>query len=138
MRNAESCLLGKKNNSKISQALSHGICVLNFLATVAGCSRTHAHVTMSDWRDPLDPDGETQMIYSHLLLSRDELETKLSEYSELQAPAETENQCTDDSGDNQGSGDKYLAAASRLLEAINQVEEYHRQHAKGEDATMFE
>uniref|UniRef100_A0A8C3ADG5 RAS protein activator like 1 n=1 Tax=Cyclopterus lumpus TaxID=8103 RepID=A0A8C3ADG5_CYCLU len=36
-------------------------------ADLTGCSRTHSAVTLGDWSDPLDPDGETQTIYKQLL-----------------------------------------------------------------------
>ena len=98
---------------------------------------------MSDWRDPLDPDSETQMIYSQLLLGKEELETKLKKYRETQTPVATNGipstQCNVEqskSTENHNQDDDYFKAASQLLDALNEIEQFHKLHAKGEEFTF--
>ena len=35
-----------------------------------GCSQCHRGITMGDWRDPLDPDLDAQILFSQFLLGR--------------------------------------------------------------------
>ncbi|XP_041421828.1 rasGAP-activating-like protein 1 isoform X4 [Xenopus laevis] len=58
---------------------AHWTCCLQSDRTVRGCSRTHLAVTLGDWSDPLDPDAEAQVLYRHLLLSKDVLRDKYLE-----------------------------------------------------------
>ena len=34
--------------------------------TARGCNKTHTDAVLGDWRDPLDPDVEAQIIFSQL------------------------------------------------------------------------
>jgi len=83
----------------------------------AGCTRSNSQVIISDWRDPLDPDAEIQMVYTQLSLSRDELKRKFLEGS------------TRDNGDDQESckpSDEVRKAVGRLLDIIDKLYESHR------------
>ncbi|KAK3710178.1 hypothetical protein QZH41_010566 [Actinostola sp. cb2023] len=85
--------------------------------TCAGCSRSNSQVILSDWRDPLDPDAEIQMIYTQLFLSRDELKQKFLEGS------------TRESEDEEGGcrpRDEVRVIVANLLEVIDKLHESHR------------
>ncbi|XP_072034910.1 rasGAP-activating-like protein 1 isoform X2 [Amphiura filiformis] len=53
-------------------------CLGTARAVDVGCSKAHCAATLGDWRDPLDPDVEAQVIYSQLLLGKDTLKEKYS------------------------------------------------------------
>ena len=43
-----------------------------------GCSQCHRGITMGDWRDPLDPDLDAQILFSQFLKGRQSLIKKYS------------------------------------------------------------
>ena len=91
-------------------------------------------MTLSDWRDPLDPDCEAQMIYSQLLLSRDELKRKYAEAPETTSEVESGEPRKSDVAPSKSSDAR--AAATRLFEVIDELEEAHEKHElrKGQSA----
>uniref|UniRef100_A0A803THC9 RAS protein activator like 1 n=1 Tax=Anolis carolinensis TaxID=28377 RepID=A0A803THC9_ANOCA len=91
-------------------------CCLQTDRAAHGCSRTHSAVTLGDWNDPLDPDTEAQMVYKHLLLGRDKLREKYQEFSGLEEEG---------GGAPKDASSRRMAAAARLLEIIQDLEEAH-------------
>lgn len=96
---------------------------------------THSHVTLSDWRDPLDPDSEAQMIFTQLLQSREELKQKFIETKEFQKDSLDPNQnvleTMNDKNvplvpDQMPSNDSERAIATKLVEVIDELEKAHR------------
>lgn len=96
---------------------------------------THSHVTLSDWRDPLDPDSEAQMIFTQLLQSREELKQKFIETKEFQKDSLDPNQnvleTMNDKNvplvpDQMSSTDGERAIATKLVEVIDELEKAHR------------
>lgn len=96
---------------------------------------THSHVTLSDWRDPLDPDSEAQMIFTQLLQSREELKQKFIETKEFQKDSLDPNQnvleTMNDKNvplvpDKMPSTDGERAIATKLVEVIDELEKAHR------------
>lgn len=96
---------------------------------------THSHVTLSDWRDPLDPDSEAQMIFTQLLQSREELKQKFIETKEFQKDSLDLNQnfleTMNDKNvplvpDQMPSTDSERAIATKLVEVIDELEKSHR------------
>ena len=96
---------------------------------------THSHVTLSDWRDPLDPDSEAQMIFTQLLQSREELKQKFIETKEFQKDSLDTNQnvleTMNDKNvplvlDQMPSTDGERAIATKLVEVIGELEKAHR------------
>ena len=96
---------------------------------------THSHVTLSDWRDPLDPDSEAQMIFTQLLQSREELKQKFIETKEFQKDSLDANQnvleTMNDKNvalvpDQMRSTDGERAIATKLVEVIDELEKAHR------------
>ncbi|XP_077995563.1 rasGAP-activating-like protein 1 isoform X2 [Glandiceps talaboti] len=119
---------------------SRWTCCLQTAKSVRGCSKTHSACTLGDWRDPLDPDAETQTIYSQLLLGTDMLRTKYLESSDLgnaaaDAMHQTELTVNGDSKDaeddqslkkSQSFHDSRMAAAATLLDVIGDMARAHR------------
>ncbi|XP_077864810.1 rasGAP-activating-like protein 1 [Saccoglossus kowalevskii] len=118
---------------------SRWTCCLQTAKSARGCSKTHSACTLGDWRDPLDPDAETQTIYSQLLLGRDMLRTKYLESSDLgNAAADAISQTVngddivpeDDSSSglkkSQSFHDSRMAAAATLLDVISDLERAHQ------------
>uniref|UniRef100_A0A3Q2HGC5 RAS protein activator like 1 n=1 Tax=Equus caballus TaxID=9796 RepID=A0A3Q2HGC5_HORSE len=113
-------------------------CCLRAERSAAGCSRTHAAVTLGDWRDPLDPDAETQMVYRQLLLGRDQLRRKFLENSSVDT--------TPEAGTAKGSGSlegacpdalaRQKAAAARLLEVLADLDRAHEEFQQQEEGTV--
>ncbi|XP_036989378.2 rasGAP-activating-like protein 1 isoform X3 [Artibeus jamaicensis] len=106
---------------------SRWTCCLQAERSAAGCSRTHSAVTLGDWRDPLDPDAETQVVYRQLLLGRDQLRMKfLEDYNMDTSPEE-------DAGKDPSSVggacpetlDRQREAAGRLLEVLEDLDRAH-------------
>lgn len=96
---------------------------------------THSHVTLSDWRDPLDPDSEAQMIFTQLLQSREELKQKFIETKEFQKDSLDPNQnvleTMNDKNvplvlDQMPSTGGERAIATKLVEVIDELEKAHR------------
>ncbi|EHA97655.1 RasGAP-activating-like protein 1 [Heterocephalus glaber] len=98
-------------------------CCLQAERSAAGCSRTHAAVTLGDWSDPLDPDAEAQMVYRQLVLGRDQLRLKVLEESNPDAAGEADSV--------QGSCLEALArqkaAAAHLLEVLEDLDHAHEE-----------
>ena len=95
----------------------------------------HSHVTLSDWRDPLDPDSEAQMIFTQLLQSREELKQKFIETKEFQKDSLDPNQNVLETmndrnvplvPDQTPTTDSERAIATKLVEVINDLENTHR------------
>ncbi|XP_070571992.1 rasGAP-activating-like protein 1 isoform X2 [Ptychodera flava] len=122
---------------------SRWTCCLQTAKSARGCSKTHSACTLGDWRDPLDPDAETQTIYSQLLLGRDVLRSKYLESSDLgNAAADAMNKpgnrtvngdakdfnTVDQSGlkKSQSFHDSRMAAAATLLDVIGDLERAHQ------------
>ena len=98
--------------------------------SAGGCQLTHTHVTLSDWRDPLDPDSEAQMIFTQLLQSRDELRKKFLGTKELQNdPQESSDtvkgQQTPVKNAETSTATTKEAVATKLLEVIDELEKAH-------------
>nr|XP_044989087.1 rasGAP-activating-like protein 1 isoform X2 [Jaculus jaculus] len=94
-----------------------------------GCSRTHSAVTLGDWSDPLDPDGEVQMVYRQLLLGRDQLRMKFLDDSSLDTAPELD--AREDSSTADGSCPEVLtrqrAAAAHLLQVLEDLHQAHEE-----------
>ncbi|CAH1802446.1 unnamed protein product [Owenia fusiformis] len=54
-------------------------CCLTKLKSADGCCRTHCKATLGDWRDPLDPDVDAQLVYSQLQRAADVFRKKYTE-----------------------------------------------------------
>ncbi|KAF6082687.1 RAS protein activator like 1 [Phyllostomus discolor] len=106
---------------------SRWTCCLQAERSAAGCSRTHSAVTLGDWRDPLDPDAETQMVYRQLLLGRDQLRMKL--LGDCSMDTSPEEDAGRDSGSMEGTCpealDRQREAAGRLLEVLEDLDRAH-------------
>lgn len=86
-------------------------------------------MTLSDWRDPLDPDSEAQMICTQLLHGRDELRKKFLGTTEQQKHSL---ECSDTAKDEQisvkavqTSSPAERAVATKLLEVVDELEKAH-------------
>lgn len=100
------------------------------LVSAGGCQLTHTHVTLSDWRDPLDPDSEAQMIFTQLLQSRDELQKKFLGTKELQKDSQESSDTVKDQQTPVKNAQTTAAAteeavATKLLEVIDELEKAH-------------
>ncbi|XP_036908045.1 rasGAP-activating-like protein 1 isoform X1 [Sturnira hondurensis] len=106
---------------------SRWTCCLQAERSAAGCSRTHSAVTLGDWRDPLDPDAETQMVYRQLLLGRDQLRMKfLEDYSMDTSPEEDAGKDSSSMGGACSETlDRQREAAGRLLEVLEDLDRAH-------------
>ena len=87
-------------------------------------------MTLSDWRDPLDPDSEAQMIFTQLLQSRDELRQKFLVSKEPQKDSQDPHETAKDEqapvkGAQTSSPANERAVAAKLLEVINELEKAH-------------
>lgn len=87
-------------------------------------------MTLSDWRDPLDPDSEAQMIFTQLLQSRDELRKKFLGTRELQkdfqeSSGTVKDQQTPVKDAQSSSAANEEAVAMKLLEVIDELEKAH-------------
>lgn len=106
---------------------SRWTCCLQAERSAAGCSRTHSAVTLGDWRDPLDPDAETQMVYRQLLLGRDQLRMRL--LGDCSMDTSPEEDAGKDSGSMEGACpealDRQREAAGRLLEVLEDLDRAH-------------
>ncbi|KAM5311723.1 rasGAP-activating-like protein 1 isoform 3-T3 [Glossophaga mutica] len=106
---------------------SRWTCCLQADRSAAGCSRTHSAVTLGDWRDPLDPDAETQMVYRQLLLGRDQLRMKFLEGCSMDTSPEED--AGKDSSSMEGACpealDRQREAAGRLLEVLEDLDRAH-------------
>lgn len=104
-------------------------CCKRVIKTAGGCQLTHTHVTLSDWRDPLDPDSEAQMIFTQLLQSRDELRKKFLGTKELQKDSQEASDTVKDQQTPveiaQTSTATEEAVATKLLEVIDELEKAH-------------
>lgn len=105
-------------------------CCKRVIKTAGGCQLTHTHVTLSDWRDPLDPDSEAQMIFTQLLQGRDELRKKFLGTKELQNdPQESsdtvKDQQTPVKNAETSTATTKEAVATKLLEVIDELEKAH-------------
>lgn len=95
-------------------------------------------MTLSDWRDPLDPDSEAQMIFTQLLQSRQELRQKfLGAAEEFQKdPIDINENYLRTSPDRKAEfptkgqhttvSDSERAMAVKLLEVIDELEKAHQ------------
>lgn len=87
-------------------------------------------MTLSDWRDPLDPDSEAQMIFTQLLQSRDELRKKFLGTNEFQkdfkeSSGTVKDQQTPVKDTQSSSATTEEAVAMKLLEVIDELEKAH-------------
>ncbi|XP_046557258.1 LOW QUALITY PROTEIN: rasGAP-activating-like protein 1 [Haliotis rubra] len=99
-------------------------CCHRLLPTATGCSQTYHGVMLGDWQDPLDPRLETQIIFSQLLNSRDNLR---KEQIELQLEltrrgAEGSVGCVTSQGQ---PIDKKLKTIGQILDVIEQLTMSH-------------
>ena len=98
--------------------------------SAGGCQRTHTHVTLSDWRDPLDPDSEAQMIFTQLLQSRDEIRKKFLGINEQRK--HSQESCDTKKDEQISVKEEYTsspaerAVATKLLEVIDELEKAHQ------------
>ena len=92
-------------------------------------------MTLSDWRDPLDPDSEAQMIFTQLLQSREELKQKFIETKEFQKDSLDPNQNVVETmndknvprvPDQMPATDSERAIATKLVEVIDELEKAHQ------------
>ncbi|XP_020614475.1 rasGAP-activating-like protein 1 isoform X2 [Orbicella faveolata] len=105
-------------------------CCKRVIKTAGGCQLTHTHVTLSDWRDPLDPDSEAQMIFTQLLQSRDELRKKFLGTKELQKDSQdssdtVKDQQTPVKNAQTSTVTTEETVATKLLEVIDELEKAH-------------
>ncbi|XP_022103860.1 rasGAP-activating-like protein 1 isoform X3 [Acanthaster planci] len=129
-------------------------CLQSSRTPYVGCSRAHNAATLGDWRDPLDPDVEAQIIYSQLRLGKDVLRKKYLEESDAgsavsrREPEEDSGNGTEDDANsppavvtNSADGsvvrthkpchktvsyhDSRMASAATLLDVINDLERAH-------------
>lgn len=112
-------------------------CCKRLLRQAGGCQPTHTHVTLSDWRDPLDPDSEAQMIFTQLLQSRQELRQTFLGAEEFQKdPIDINENYLRTSPDRKAEfhtkgqhtavSDSERAMAVKLLEVIDELEKAHQ------------
>ena len=85
---------------------------------------------LSDWRDPLDPDSEAQMIFTQLLQSRDELRKKFLRTKELQKDSQDSSDTAKDQQTPVMNAQTSTATteeivATKLLEVIDELEKAH-------------
>lgn len=92
-------------------------------------------MTLSDWRDPLDPDSEAQMIFTQLLQGREELKQKFLETKEFQKDSVDHNenfletvkdQEIPAKPDEKSSPENERAVATKLVEVIDELEKAHK------------
>ena len=104
-----------------------------FLA--GGCQLTHTQATLSDWRDPLDPDSEAQMIFTQLLQSREELKQRFLGTKEFQKDSLDHNQNSLETVNDQqfrakpdqtSSLESERAVAAKLVEVIDELKKAHQ------------
>ncbi|TNN86497.1 RasGAP-activating-like protein 1 [Liparis tanakae] len=120
-------------------------CSIQGCLSVTGCSRTHSAVTLGDWSDPLDPDGETQTIYKQLLQGRDKLRKKYVEMPDAdQTSGKREAISSDIHPDGAECNVQLLKAgqstAARLLAVIEDLEQAHatfQRREKEDDASVI-
>ena len=96
-------------------------------------------MTLSDWRDPLDPDSEAQMIFTQLLQSRDELRKKFLGAKELQKDPHDSSDTVKERQTPVNNAQTTTTTteeevAMKLLEVIDELEKAHE--AIDEKATM--
>ncbi|XP_077016012.1 rasGAP-activating-like protein 1 isoform X1 [Tamandua tetradactyla] len=104
-------------------------CCLRAERSAAGCSRTHAAVTLGDWSDPLDPDAEAQTVYRQLLLGRDQLRMKFLEDSIVDTTPEADKgkgHSTREVDAPEGAAQQ-RAAAARLLDVLADLDRAHEE-----------
>lgn len=110
-------------------------CCKRVLRQAGGCQPTHTHVTLSDWRDPLDPDSESQMIFTQLLQSREELRQKFLGTKAFQKdPVDPNQNYLETSQDQEISvkpdktslAENERAMAAKLAEVIDELEKAHQ------------
>ena len=87
-------------------------------------------MTLSDWRDPLDPDSEAQMIFTQLLQSRDELRKKFLGTKELHKDSQESSDTVKDQqtyvkNPQTATATTEEAVATKLLEVIDELEKAH-------------
>lgn len=85
---------------------------------------------LSDWRDPLDPDSEAQMIFTQLLQSRNELRKKFLGAKELQKDSHDSSDTAKDQQTSVKNAQTSTATteetvAMKLLEVIDELEKAH-------------
>ncbi|XP_071789883.1 rasGAP-activating-like protein 1 isoform X1 [Asterias amurensis] len=134
-------------------------CLQSSRTPYIGCSRAHNAATLGDWRDPLDPDVEAQIIYSQLRLGKDILRKKYLEESDAGSavvrgePEEDSGNGTEDDFISSTAGinpenravrahkpchktvsyhDSRMASAATLLDVINDLERAHLAFQKRE------
>lgn len=90
-------------------------------------------MTLSDWRDPLDPDFETQMIFTQLLYSREELRQRFQQTADFGKDSkDNNNNCQDSKLRKQISTSHSTidfherTVAEKLLEVIDELEKAHQ------------
>ena len=92
-------------------------------------------MTLSDWRDPLDPDSEAQMIFTQLLQSREELKKKFLETKEFKKdPVDQNENCLEtvqdkkihSKPDQTTVSEDERAVAAKLLQVIDELEKAHQ------------
>ncbi|XP_068678969.1 rasGAP-activating-like protein 1 isoform X1 [Montipora foliosa] len=110
-------------------------CCKRLLRQAEGCRPTHAHVTLSDWRDPLDSDFEAQMIFTQLFQSREELRQRFQQTAQFEKdPKDHSDNYLDTkprrkittTPDLTVEFDNERTVAERLLEVINELEKAHQ------------
>lgn len=105
-------------------------CCKRVIQSAGGCQRTHTHVTLSDWRDPLDPDSEAQMIFTQLLQSRDEIRKKFLGINEQRKHSQESYDTAKDEEisvkDSHTSSTAERAMATKLLEVVDELEKAHQ------------
>ena len=88
------------------------------LSTALGCSMCHRGITIGDWRDPLDPDLDAQIIYSQFLQGKTALIKKYiprtpdEDYLDLQDGSNSPSSLS-------SSGATSLQDHDRVLAALN-------------------
>lgn len=110
-------------------------CCKRALRQAGGCQLTHTQVTLSDWRDPLDPDSEAQMIFTQLLQSREELKQRFLGTKEFQKDSLDHNQNSLETVNDQqfrakpdqtSSLESERAVAAKLVEVIDELKKAHQ------------
>lgn len=90
-------------------------------------------MTLSDWRDPLDPDFETQMIFTQLLSSREELRQRFQQTVDFGKDSKDNNNNYQDSKSQRQIYTSHSTidfhertVAEKLLEVIDELEKAHQ------------
>lgn len=103
------------------------------LRKAEGCQSVKAHVTLSDWRDPLDPDFERQMIFTQLLSSREELRQRFQQTVDFGKDSKDNNNNYQDSKSQKQISTSHSTidfhertVAEKLLEVIDELEKAHQ------------